>query len=153
MIRKAIIVVLTLGAVGTAISTVASYDRPVIKRFNKGETYVAVRINSGSITVGKIAIFPGAVPAAGILMPRLFTRLADESFRRSLFSLPEIQSQTFPTGGGGWVVLVMPLWIPFVIFATYPTIAFIRGPLRRRRRRRFVPAASRYFRDRVKERQ
>ena len=30
----------------------------------------------------------------------------------------------------------VPLWIPFLLFATYPTIAFYRGPLRRYRRRR-----------------
>ena len=30
----------------------------------------------------------------------------------------------------------IPLWFPIVLFAAYPTIAFIRGPLRRYRRRR-----------------
>jgi len=29
----------------------------------------------------------------------------------------------------------MPLWIPLVLFAAYPTIAFVRGPVRRWRRR------------------
>lgn len=29
-----------------------------------------------------------------------------------------------------------PLWAPFILFAAYPTVAFIRGPLRRSRRRR-----------------
>jgi len=32
--------------------------------------------------------------------------------------------------------VTFPLWLPFLLFATYPTIAFIRGPLRRYRRRR-----------------
>ena len=32
-------------------------------------------------------------------------------------------------------VVYLPLWIPLVIFAAYPTFAFIRGPLRRWRRR------------------
>ena len=32
--------------------------------------------------------------------------------------------------------IVMPLWVPFVILAAYPTIALIRGLLRRRRRRK-----------------
>jgi len=38
--------------------------------------------------------------------------------------------------GGGAKLLYMPLWIPFFLFAGYPTIAFIRGPVRRWRRRR-----------------
>ena len=33
-------------------------------------------------------------------------------------------------------VLRFPLWVPVVVLGTYPAIAFIRGPLRRRRRRR-----------------
>ena len=32
--------------------------------------------------------------------------------------------------------MVVPLWMPFVLFAAYPAIAFIRGPVRRWRRRR-----------------
>ena len=32
--------------------------------------------------------------------------------------------------------LFMPPWVPVVLFATYPTLAFIRGPLRRYSRRR-----------------
>ena len=32
--------------------------------------------------------------------------------------------------------LVFPLWIPLLLFATYPTLAFIRGPVRRWRRQR-----------------
>jgi hypothetical protein len=32
--------------------------------------------------------------------------------------------------------IVIALWIPLILFAIYPTIAFIRGPLRRWRRRR-----------------
>ena len=136
MIRKAILVLLTLGAVVTFVSTVASYRRSVTKRFVKGETSLAVVISSGSITVAKLTMPPGPMPAAGILMPRVFTRFADEPLRRSLFSLPELQSGTFPTGRSGWVTFVMPLWIPFVLFATYPATAFICGPLRRHLRRR-----------------
>jgi hypothetical protein len=32
--------------------------------------------------------------------------------------------------------IIFPLWAPLLVFGTYPTISFIRGPLRRRRRRR-----------------
>lgn len=35
-----------------------------------------------------------------------------------------------------WSVIRAPLWWVSVLLATYPTIAFIRGPLRRHRRRR-----------------
>jgi len=47
-----------------------------------------------------------------------------------------------PSGFGGCdetavsVALWFPTWAPFIIFAAYPTIAFIRGPVRRWRRRR-----------------
>ncbi|MCH7727176.1 MAG: hypothetical protein IH991_11960 [Planctomycetes bacterium] len=37
---------------------------------------------------------------------------------------------------GGMVRTIVPLWIPTIAFAFYPTVAFIRGPLRRWRRRR-----------------
>ena len=32
--------------------------------------------------------------------------------------------------------LLIPLWIPLLLFTPYPTVAFIRGPVRRWRRRR-----------------
>lgn len=32
--------------------------------------------------------------------------------------------------------IVVPLWMPLVVFGSYPAIAFIRGPLRRWRRRK-----------------
>ena len=34
------------------------------------------------------------------------------------------------------LTVCVPLWAPLVLFAAYPTLAFIRGPLRRRRRKR-----------------
>ena len=34
------------------------------------------------------------------------------------------------------VSVVLPMWLVFTLFAAYPTVAFIRGPLRRWRRRR-----------------
>jgi hypothetical protein len=50
------------------------------------------------------------------------------------WSLPTIASMPF--GSGTVRFIVVPLWIPLVLFAMYPTIAFIRGPARRWRRRR-----------------
>jgi len=42
-----------------------------------------------------------------------------------------------PHGGGEMEFLLrLPLWLPLVLFALYPTIAFVRGPLRRHRRRK-----------------
>jgi hypothetical protein len=35
-----------------------------------------------------------------------------------------------------WHEMMVPTWMPFLLFAAYPTLAFIRGPLRRHRRRR-----------------
>ena len=69
-------------------------------------------------------------------MPRSLTRLASEPFERSPFFLPTLEHQAFPGGRGSWTNLVIPLWIPLVMFASFPCLAFIRGPLRRYRRRR-----------------
>ena len=41
-----------------------------------------------------------------------------------------------PTGDEEYIYLCVPLWMFLVLFAAYPTIAFIRGPLRRYRRRK-----------------
>jgi len=38
--------------------------------------------------------------------------------------------------GRGHLQLRFPLWVPFVLFSIYPTIAFVRGPYRRHRRRK-----------------
>lgn len=32
--------------------------------------------------------------------------------------------------------VAFPLWVPLVLFATYPTLALVRGPVRRHRRRK-----------------
>ena len=53
-----------------------------------------------------------------------------------------IQEHGLPAPGGGLYYhiqltnITCPLLIPLLLFASYPTIAFIRGPLRRYRRRR-----------------
>ncbi|MHC4236275.1 MAG: hypothetical protein ACYSUQ_14250, partial [Planctomycetota bacterium] len=36
----------------------------------------------------------------------------------------------------GIIIVRFPIWAPLAVFAVYPTIAFIRGPFRRWRRRR-----------------
>lgn len=39
-------------------------------------------------------------------------------------------------GGSRITKAYLPLWIPLVLFSMYPTIAFVRGPYRRHRRRK-----------------
>jgi hypothetical protein len=108
MIRKTVTVVLTLGAVGTGIAcSVSLFSNWLL--FSIGA--VEVEIGSGALTLTSGAVFVQGVPW--------------------LWAYPRF----YPLPGGDWILLV-PFWIPFLLFATYPAIALIRGPLRRRRRRR-----------------
>ena len=146
MIRKVIIVVLTAAATLTFASFVASSYRPLTKRFRSDETLVTVAIRRAALivatwTVPRLSGQPAtmivwgcglsaATPAAGVRLPRSTTRLANP------FCLPKFSRRTFPSGRGGFAMLVIPLWIPFVTFAAFPTIAFVRAPSRRYRRRK-----------------
>ena len=48
---------------------------------------------------------------------------------------PDISKYYVDCVDGRCLNVAFPLWAPFIFFATYPTIAFIRGPWRRWRRR------------------
>ena len=109
MIRKAIIVVLTLGAVGMAVLMTRSLFLPSL----------SLRCYPRGCSIcygGGIDLSPGPTLALD-LGPGLV--------------LFELNTMTLAISR-----MIIPLWVPFVLFAAYPTIAFIRGPLRRWRRRR-----------------
>jgi hypothetical protein len=114
VVRKAVIIVLTLAAVGTAASYFASIW------FGFGYCNFGVRGDNS------IAVFEGAV---------IFLKgKADPSGFRGWYH-PADRFILLPQRIDSYSVTV-PLWIPLVVCGTYPTIAFIRGPLRRWRRRR-----------------
>lgn len=107
MIRKAIIVVLTLGVVGTAVVCVTS-GRSARLLFGNNAGSIAAEQGSLVITYGG-AFVEKTIPLR--TYPRTYTI-------------------------GRHRIVIVRLWIVFILFATYPTIAFIRGPVRRHRRRR-----------------
>ena len=112
MFRKAIIVVLTLAAVGTGGIYVASIW-VVCGLFNFAE--------DASVAVARGAL---AIVLAHLVDPQPFECIPRRAGR--LLLLPKTEQHG----------VLIPLWIPLLVFATYPTIALIRGPLLRRRRRR-----------------
>lgn len=139
MIRKTIIVVLTLAAFGAAGVWLASCTI-VGQGF---EQYEGVHGVSQTFRYGGGSVGWGASDATGrsALSLILCTRLDSSDV---------VQEGLVDFAGFGWSRLVMPYqggrvlnrsllmpaWAPVVLFAAYPTIAFIRGPLRRWRRRR-----------------
>ena len=143
MIRKAIIVVLTLAALGTITAWVVSYT---VHSTDVGKYAVAY-------SYGRDYSFVEATdPGAGRWL-RVATTRGTLHLNRWDFDA----SRTAPSSRRGWELLgfsfvsgpytgmkppysfwllEIPLWCPCVLFATYPAIAFIRGPVRRCRRRR-----------------
>ncbi|MCH9033232.1 MAG: hypothetical protein IID42_01850 [Planctomycetes bacterium] len=113
--RKSIIVVLSLGAVGTAIAWLLSLLGEV------GYFGVAGGANLGG---GGIIILLGPPPGHAILGGHW---LPSES---NLVWFPCVIRNS------GTVSLVFPFWLVFIAVSAYPTIAFARRPLRRRYRRR-----------------
>ncbi len=103
MIRKIIIVVLTLGGLTCVASMWFS-----LGSFSTGELNV-------ELAGGAIRVSWGA-----------FRMNASELWIRPWF---------IRVGRSYWFLSV-PLWILLLLFATYPTLAFIRGPFRRYRRRK-----------------
>ena len=149
MIRKALIIILSMLAVATLAAGAASVGR---------------RIEFGSRDSGKATVLgaPPELPESG---QALYSLTLVEGYlylgRRCLFSKqkPETtlrlgvffyydESSSWDDGstlaGGAALgppyyrltILSIRLWALLILFSVYPTIAFIRGPLRRYRRRR-----------------
>ncbi len=142
MIRKTIIVLLTLAALETAFIAVISYVPP---KSQHDENYQAQRYGClCTARSGVLTFFHYSCPICG--------RLGCEHAANCQNQGRHVYRRSWPTekewkfGQFGWTVrkapdshgyvLTLPLWAPFILFATYPTIAVIRGPFRRWRRRR-----------------
>ena len=129
MNRKIVIVVLTLGAVATLALAFAARD------ISKAEGWVWCSDYrwGGQIILcrGNVAVFmyPPPGPDAESYLCYTFRT----SWARSL-ELPLFEWN--PPNETGWSSITVTLWFPLVLLGAYPTIAFIRGPLRRYRRRR-----------------
>ena len=148
MIRKTIIVVLTLGAVlmgAIWVASVISADRCLFDLRIKEHAQLALRVERGAVVIvySKSASL-GQVVSNWHLGHRRF------HLYRGLVELPVICGKGFipPAISGGnsganyrasltlMLGLIAPCWAAFVLLGFYPTLAFIRGPLRRRRRRK-----------------
>ncbi len=132
MVRKAIIVVLTMLAVASAV--VFPLSLPWAFGYTRGGYSVEVNYGSLLVFVDAPDTDAPAPPnywfwAANVLPPEVVESLGPYGGR--LFTvLPR-----YFHSGSLWV-LNLPLWTVFVGSTAYPTIALIRGPLRRWRRRR-----------------
>ena len=112
MIRKVIIVVLTLGAltvmvaefIGVAVGPVVHVRHDLELTIDGADLWVLRLDSDGSYQ-------PWTTPG---WVPFVYVKLCN----------------------GRLDTLWLPLWVPVVVFSAYPAVAFIRGPLRRWRRRR-----------------
>ena len=152
MIRKIIIVVLTLGAVGVLIPaclsrTTSSDGSPWCWAYGdhwKGQ----VAFELGHLIVYRNMSPMGIPPswcelqalAAEVKhmtntaqLHRWFRHQFALSFRKNILTQ---RSPLWMRRSAVLWCLAVPLWHLFLLFAAYPTLAFIRGPLRRYRRRK-----------------
>ena len=156
MIRKTIIVVLTLGAV-VALSARALTHSPESAggRSFRSSSLLGIRvvIHRRKIVLAHDTIASGQVPNPDF-GPQVSAVFADAREAGTLAVPVEMIEELFASSGllgvrwgrgrisddrriwADCQVICVPLWMPFVIFSAYPTIAFIRGPLRRYRRRK-----------------
>ena len=130
MIRKAVIVVLTLFAVSSGVAF------PFSLRWQFGHRRAGrdLSVMNGSVlvAVGTISYFDPHTP------PGWFWEVP----RAEVYSMPGVpltflsrRHLVMGVHSPIWM-LDVPLWTIFVVTTPYPTIAFIRGPLRRWRRRK-----------------
>ena len=121
MIRRTIIVVLTLLAAAlatTSLSARLGCGALIWQHYNAGGTHVVLSVS------GTYIRFVSRIPNVGVI--------------GSHFDLVGIRWYKAIDATGQIVRLDvdMPLWLALASLASYPTIAFIRGPLRRYRRRK-----------------
>jgi len=136
MIRKAIIVVLTFCALAIGVmwignlSAVTWWQQP-----NKPTTArldCAIRARKARCSYG---VFWEERPSGVDELVQGVEVLGFSYNKFSSWTGPQFSIPAIPKCYDGYVVYA-PLWFLFAMFATCPTIAFIRGPLRRWRRKR-----------------
>lgn len=162
MIRRALIILLTVGTLFTSVVMVASFMcrsegilRDVI---DTRDTLVVCRVHRGGAAffISRLSLTPFSSNSDVYAQdPEVFKPVRE--YRRVMlfqwimitpifyegsnatrfgYSIPTQTTNTrtpLPTKIG---YVTFPLWFPFFLFAAYPTFVFIRGPLRRRARRK-----------------
>ena len=172
MIRKAIIVLLTLGAVGVAVLGVATYFEPYVWEASAEpgpkvllpEPPRAVTVHSGTIEYRHLRFSKVAPPtlvqgpfwhegpnwqaggfafSSGLYLRILGIKDALGNQLPGEDVLSTVPAEYILRHGESSAIVALqnlrvqaPLWFLVLRFAAYPALAFIRGPLRRWRRRR-----------------
>jgi hypothetical protein len=159
MIRRVVIVILSAIAMGSVVLWTSSYwyaivwcnepnaQLPVVAMASvKGRFHISRTQHLDSVPrdTARTAAIGGVVLAslcvtemlaaddpAGFTIRRV-KPMFDENGRSPFFG----DLRFVPLKNVGMTTLIMPFWFLFVVFVTYPAVAFIRGLLRRWRRRR-----------------
>jgi len=134
---------LVTGMFGTYICGIVSYSHRLQWYYSEicldaSETSIMFNVDSGFLridlfqsiktkysTYGKNNLIFGGCYYRTFFLPSTTICHSPKGF------LPDGQPQ-----GIRWDQLKLPIWLLFILFSIYPTIAFISGPLRRYRRRR-----------------
>ena len=147
MIRKAIIVVLTLAALaGLVVAVLTTWPStwPSGEPWWKGRTIVSSEYWSVIFGIdGAVAVFYSYCPDCGggrshrpgCSRGRLLVSLQRAPPPERELEIGGIRWAIVPFPGSRLHVLVVPIWMLSLLLAVYPAIAFIRGPLRRHGRR------------------
>jgi hypothetical protein len=114
MLRKAIILVLTMAAVGTGVLWIEACWTGGINRWG------AFSWHGSTCVVRYQVASPGPT---------------DEAGQRPWF-WHGFGYKTYTWMDGRRHLVYFPPWVPVVIFAAYPFVSFVRGPVRRWRRRK-----------------
>ncbi len=163
MIRKAVILVLTLATIGTAGIGAVSFRLPIAETWEPPT--VACKVFRSTSVTSRVRLARGIMSVRfcllvdrQIIIPRRRVDMGGLTVR-----IETISPQTRPSVRGGFSlmpvrgdtpeereeirhlrnhnlvrveVVRLPVWLPSILFAAYPAFAFIRGPLRRYRRRK-----------------
>jgi hypothetical protein len=142
MIREAIIVVLTLAAVGTSLVGVTGLHFGPWRLYDRAGYRVGCVEHRGRLRIacGRAADCPKCSKTTA--SHDAGCPIASSRHHGSL--LPAVTMHfDFGVSFSTWLLagwrtryLYVPLWLVCLLFSAYPTIAFIRGPLRRYRRRK-----------------
>lgn len=141
MIRKALIVVLTLASTGTIAAWVASYavwDRNPgghTASYRYGFAFRFVQPTDPASTRLYVSVERGTLHLHHWQYEAPSTPPSSRRWKQLGFSFLT-QPYTGRKPPHSFWKLEIPLWCPMALFVPYPAIAFIRGPLRRWRRRR-----------------
>jgi hypothetical protein len=123
MIRKVIIVLLALASVGSGVVWAISYQEPwIVDIFATDHSALGMGLGWGRAEFMYMSPIPrepyGLLDLASSPAPRpLFFWTREKRF------------------GTDWSRVGFPLWFPVIVFAAYPVVALLRGPVRRWRRR------------------